>query len=376
LLWEARLRGGGRAKVLPEVQMINSFKDLKEVILSYRGDASSIDWHEYGQVNVQQLNDLILFSYKRECQYKSPEEWNWFEKVSRGLVMNTSGEIVARPFDKFWNYGEVQPTGEVIEITEKVDGSLAVIFHHNGQWHVCTRGSFVSEQAIWAEKFLHENYDLRGVQTNNTLLCEIIYPDNQIVIDYGDREDLVLLGIRNNNGSRDWWFSAVKLFANCYGFKTPPCYEVEDIDKLIKKAESLGPDHEGWVVRYSDGTRVKVKGAAYLELHKWIGKFIANEGFKTVAKALADDTLDELVLGCPKALEKELYDSMSQIDLLILATWSEIEELFRDAPKETRKDFALWVKQQKKEYQKYLFLYYDKKLTDRDIAKGIYQEYD
>ena len=58
-----------------------------------------------------------------------------------------------------------------------------------------------------------------------------------------------------------------------------------------------------------------------------------------------------------------------------MATWAEVECLFNEAPKETRKDFALWVKQQKK-YQDYLFLYYDNKLTDRDIAKWIYKAYD
>ncbi len=345
---------------------MNNFTDLKNLIFS---GWETVDWHEHGQVNVQEHNGLLLFSYMATCQFKKPEEWNWFEQVSRGLVMDAkTGEVVARPFDKFWNYGEVQPSGDIVEITEKMDGSLGIGFYHGGQWHICTRGSFESDQAVWATKFLRDNYDLCGVQTEITLLFEIIYPDNRIVVDYGDREDLVLLGIRNTKGKADWWFTAVKHFANCYGFKTPPVYDVEDIDNLLEKAKALGPEHEGWVVRYSDGTRVKVKGAAYLELHKWIGGITE----KAYAKAFVAGTNRVWITSCPKQLLKDVSWVVFKVYCRIEDISSFLFEIIEDAPRDNRKEFALWVKEHYPYLSSYLFLVYDGKLTEKDIIK---QEY-
>ena len=344
---------------------MNNFNDLKNLILS---GWETVDWRDHGQVNVQEHNGLLLFSYMATCQFKKPEEWNWFEQVSRGLVMDAkTGEVVARPFNKFWNYGEAQPSGDIVEITEKVDGSLGVGFYHGGQWQICTRGSFESEQAVWATKFLRENYDLCGVQTEITLLFEIIYPENRVVVDYGDREDLVLLGIRNTKGKADWWFSAVKHFANCNGFKTPPVYEVEDIDKLLEKAKTLGPEHEGWVVRYSDGTRVKIKGAAYLEIHKWIGKITP----KNIAKMLYEKKTREYLLDvCPRLLIDEMYNVILDVEGMAADIYTVVCSLYDEAPKTTRKEYALWAKEQLPCFQKYLFLHYDDKLSFLDIYKG------
>jgi len=344
--------------------MISNFGELHDVI---RSGWETVDWHEHGQVNVQEHKGLLLFSYMATCQFKKPEEWNWFEQVSRGLVIDAkTGEVVARPFDKFWNYGEVQPSGDIVEITEKVDGSLGIGFYHGGQWQICTRGSFESEQAVWATKFLRENYDLCGVQTEITLLFEIIYPDNRIVVDYGDREDLVLLGIRNTKGKADWWFTAVKHFANCYGFKTPPVYEVEDIDRLLEKAKTLGPEHEGWVVRYSDGTRVKIKGAAYLEIHKWVGKL----SLKSVAKAFYEDKFEELIKTCPLRLQEEVGQLAREVMIRISTTLFILGIYNVNAPDTSRKEFALWAQTAPPKYRKYLFLQYDGKLTDKDLLKG------
>lgn len=357
--------------------MINSFADLSAVIKSCKGDITKVDWHEQGQVRVQQKGDLILFSYTRECQFKRPEEWNWFERVSRGLVMSIKGEVVARPFDKFWNYGEVLPTGKPVEVTEKMDGSLVVVFAHKGEIRAVTRGSFDSEQAQWASQYINDHLDLRFLlaDTKVTLLFEVIYPENQIVVDYKGREDLVLLGVRNVCGEGDWWHSSVKLLANSYKLSLPKTYEVKSVDELLEMAKTLGPEHEGWVVRYDDGTRVKVKGATYLELHKWIGKFTAGNGEKTVAKAIAEGTLEELAANCPEVIREEFEDSLGNVSRLIGAYWIDTLELWETSPGGSRKDYALWVKEQPKSLQKFLFLVYDNKLTNSIIAKHLCEIY-
>src|SRR5690606_552618 len=123
--------------------------------------------------------DLLVFSYNVMAQYG--ENWNFFERVSRGLIINwKTYEIVARPFDKFFNWGEGErtSTAPLVSLTEKLDGSLGILYRLNGQYKIATRGSLESEQATWATAFINSHYSLENLPHEITLLFEIIYPEN------------------------------------------------------------------------------------------------------------------------------------------------------------------------------------------------------
>ncbi len=102
----------------------------------------------------------------------------------RGLILDDLGGIVARPFLKFFNFGEggagipvvplaVQQAsggggkggsggsggggGEFIAY-DKLDGSLGITYFYGGKAYIATRGSFVSEQAQVATRMLNELY--------------------------------------------------------------------------------------------------------------------------------------------------------------------------------------------------------------------------
>ena len=54
---------------------------------------------------VRRKGELAIFNYTKAAQFA--ERWNFFERVSRGLILNAvTGEVVARSFDKFFNWGE------------------------------------------------------------------------------------------------------------------------------------------------------------------------------------------------------------------------------------------------------------------------------
>ena len=81
------------------------------------------------------------------------------------------------------------------ELYEKMDGNLAIMFHYREKRIFCTRGSFCSDQALKAEEIFKKNYLIRNVMKECTYCFEIIYPENKIVVDYGEIEDLFLLSI-------------------------------------------------------------------------------------------------------------------------------------------------------------------------------------
>src|SRR5690349_16609824 len=74
---------------------------------------------------------LRIFNYSEKTQYE--RMWNPVTRTCRGLIINDeTGEIVARPFPKFFNYGE--PATEGLDTsgpactTDKMDGSLGIMY--------------------------------------------------------------------------------------------------------------------------------------------------------------------------------------------------------------------------------------------------------
>jgi RNA ligase len=136
--------------------MIESIEDLLAHIREGSGN-----WECFGHVTVRRYDDLLIFSYNAMAQYA--EEWNFFERISRGLIINyKTGEIVARPFDKFFNWGEGGrfPAAPIVAISEKLDGSLGILYRHGGRYKISTRGKLDSQQSLWATEFLNQHYSL------------------------------------------------------------------------------------------------------------------------------------------------------------------------------------------------------------------------
>ena len=136
--------------------------------------------------------DVVIFNYTNECQLS--HAWDSITTQCRGLILNIkTGEVIARPFRKFFNLDEHLSHGgtipnEVPIITEKMDGSLGILYCLNGKYRIATRGSFVSEQAIWATHWWqHHMTDTKLEGTSGreyTHMFEIIYPANKVVVAY------------------------------------------------------------------------------------------------------------------------------------------------------------------------------------------------
>jgi hypothetical protein len=219
-----------------------------------------------GVVNTQRHPKLPLdiYNYSARCQYE--KLWDDVTLACRGLVLH-GDTIVARPFRKFFNdteLGDAVPWHLPSVITEKMDGSLGILFHFAGAWHWSTRGSFTSEQAGEANRIMEEQYDWVSLDPSITYLFEIIYPENRIVVDYRGTRDLVLLGmIVTATGEElplDCAPGGLRVVRNLRVERAGP----ESLRSLIRDED------EGYVVRFDDGTRVKVKGQRYIDLHRML----------------------------------------------------------------------------------------------------------
>jgi len=140
---------------------------------------------------------LTIYNYSQATQYEA--KWDEVTLSCRGLVFDDEGNQVSYPFKKFFNIEENKHTpANDFEIYEKVDGSLITVFNYNGEWVVSSRGSFTSDQAIAAQKLFKQLMNLDRIDKAATYLFELIAPWNRIVVDYGEREELILLVLELN----------------------------------------------------------------------------------------------------------------------------------------------------------------------------------
>lgn len=161
---------------------------------------------EAGYVKVQHHPGLplVIYNYTERCQWE--RAWTDVTLQCRGLIADDAGMVLARPWAKFFNYGE-HPEGSIdlgapAEVTDKLDGSLGILYPVPDGWAIATRGSFTSDQAIWATEWFRRYANLEFFNPRHTYLFEILIRWNRIVVHY-DWEGLVLIGIVDTETGRD-----------------------------------------------------------------------------------------------------------------------------------------------------------------------------
>jgi RNA ligase len=213
---------------------------------------------------------LTIWNYSESVQYGNL--WDEVTLQTRGLVTDSEGNIVAKPFKKFFNIEENKHTPtEHFDVYEKMDGSLGILFNYKGEWVLATRGSFTSDQSVKGTELL-QKYDYNRLNPDYTYLFEIIYPENRIVCTY-DFEDLVLLGMIHTQSGYEVNIHSgndedirFKNLLNNLGFNIVKKYD--GISDYTDLKQSIADNKEGFVVRFSNGDRMKIKGEEYLRLHK------------------------------------------------------------------------------------------------------------
>ncbi|WP_261926256.1 RNA ligase [Methylorubrum sp. GM97] len=213
---------------------------------------------------------LHLYVYTQRCVYD--EGWDAFSLMARGLILDPAARaVVATPFPKFFNLGERGAAAPDLpfEAFEKLDGSLIVAFHHAGRWRSATKGAFDSSQAAWAQARL-DAMDTSRLAPGTTYLFEAIYPENVIVVRYPDA-GLALLAAYDADGREVAYDELMDLGEACrFAFRVVQRHAFASIGEMVARATTLPGDKEGFVVRFADGSRLKIKGAEYKRIHALI----------------------------------------------------------------------------------------------------------
>jgi RNA ligase len=266
---------------------------------------------------------LTIYNYTEKAQYEGV--WDDVTLACRGLIAETAtGAVIARPFAKFFNHGQPgAPLADLhapVQVTDKADGSLGIVYLTAEGPAIATRGSFASDQARHATSILRGRYADWTPPPGLTVLVEIIYPANRIVVDYAGLDDLVLLGAVDTATGRTMGPEAIPSWPG----------PVVETFPFATFAEALASPprtgREGLVVWFP-GTdhRVKIKYEEYVALHRIVTGLNARVVWEVLA---AGGTLDKLVEELPDEFHGWVADVAAALRDEVAARSAEIESAY------------------------------------------------
>lgn len=232
--------------------------------------------------------ELYIYGYTSGPFASRNFVWNPVTRMMRGLIVNNDGKIISKSFDKFFTFksyvsdnviqmsdGQIAKLPNVpFKIYEKLDGSLTVLYWINDKPYLASQRSFSSLKAQKATEILYTKYEhlFKNLRKDRSYIFEAIYPEAKVLIDYPFEEELILLGIIDNNTGKDLPLEDI-------GFPiakdwTEELKNIKNFDDILSlNLENL----EGFVILYENGFRVKLKFPWYLEAHKMLNKIIEYE---------------------------------------------------------------------------------------------------
>ena len=248
---------------------------------------------------------LTMFTYGREAVHTN--NWDAVIRKCRGIIFNTvTEEIIARPFEKFFNMGtadmpETDPNTWLCgvaepEVWEKMDGFMCTMYSYYGKSYIASKGSFDSIHAKWATAQVNANWQW---PLGYTPMFEGICSSIRIVVDYEKFEGLVLLALVNNETGEELNRTSLQVWAKKNGVTTPTIYDLSWKDARMASLDKTVENFEGYVLVWRrpglTPFRLKVKYVDYLRLHRMVSGVSPKAIYNCLAGNEYKGDLDEWV---------------------------------------------------------------------------------
>ena len=251
---------------------------------------------------------LNLFTYGRKAVQDNV--WDKVTSRCRGIVVHRdTAEIVARPFEKFHNYGSALVKGttpydnpelfaQQPYVIEKLDGFLCTLYRWQGKAYIASKGSFHSVHAKWATAE-YNKVPNRSFPEGFTPVFEGLCRDLRIVVDYGDRTGLVLLALINNETGEELTPNELSLCAGRNGFDMPRVFN-KSLGDALEETLTAQVGEEGYVLTwYNVGRppdRLKLKFTEYLRLHRMVTGVSPKRIWEVLSQATMKVELNEYLM--------------------------------------------------------------------------------
>ncbi|MEO0917052.1 MAG: RNA ligase [Pseudomonadota bacterium] len=308
--------------------VIESLEDVLPFIVPNTGIIHS-EHDGYSVINyVYNMEDTFDTAIAREC---------------RGLKFASDGQLIARPFHKFFNLGEKRPPqdepwAQAHAVLDKLDGSMIHPAIVKGEMVFMTRMG-VTEHGRTALRVATDGVRALAramLDAGFTAIFEYTGPENRIIVSYGTTR-LTLLAIRETLTGR--YLSLAEITKIAAKYEVPVVASlgtVSDVASFVRDARAL-EGVEGYVIAFEDGHRVKIKADLYALQHKAVSD-IAEE--KNLLALTVQGKLDDIL----PLLSNDVADKVRSYSDAVMTSVVRLEgEIngFVDAHQELeRRDFA------------------------------------
>jgi RNA ligase len=318
---------------------------------------------EIGQINEKTDGPYHLICYTRKAVFST---LNRAEEACRGLVIDDDGKICALPMPKFYNLGEPrckQPPGLPYTITEKVDGSLGIFWYSSREqrWRCNTKGGFDNPYTSFASSHWESNVDDSWIPKHFTIMVEIVFDDDPQPRAAQHPEGLYLVAVRDNYSGTDLPTSII----DAPGLAHPKVYHDTDIDTLLGMRDQTGT--EGWVVRFDNGFRVKIKTRWYLNMFKAIDR-LNPKAIRELMIQHGEDWIGQM----PDDLQAEAVEIQNEIESSYRQQITHIYEAYSKLSQyQTRKEFAIHATSEYPQISHHLFRLLDGTFEETDVLSSM-----
>lgn len=338
------------------LKLMNSNPNWKDVLSADPYNITIKEDGEFVLLKYSQIDSDFNLQIVRECRgaifVKEEEGWR----------------CVRRAFDKFGNYGESYAADidwDTAVMQEKIDGSLMSLWYYKGLWHLSTNGTIDAFKAPLGDTGLtFGDYFFECLGNEEAFFCklnhnycytyEMVGPLNRVVIPYNEPK-LYAIGQRNMQTMEEVTYTG-PLGAE-YNVWLPQRYALHNLDEVIKVAEHLSKDEEGFVACDAKFNRIKVKSPEYLMAARLHNNGVITK--KRLIEIVLTEKADDFIAYCPiyEARLLEIEDAFTQIKCGIASEldWVEDNHYFSL----TRAEYAKAIKDFK--YKHFLFGAYDGK---------------
>ena len=289
------------------------------------------------EIEVQGYN-FTLYNYILS-DYKAFQD-DPLTRELRGLVTHKDEVFLSVP--KFFNINELPETEyknvklkTIKKIQDKLDGSLITPICVGGDIIMKSKGSFESDQAVLAQEIIQDNPELQffilDTYANNFQpFFELIGPDNEHVIEYPLKEnELRLIMVRDREGH----FMDIDKFDYKNKAETMN-YTLDEMLEIQKTKKGI----EGFVVKFTDETILKIKTLDFFELHK-----IKDEAdsYKVILKRILQEDMDDILSIVTKQKRDKLLDITEVVSKYVVHEVQKIEKIKEETKNQDRKTIAI-----------------------------------
>lgn len=294
----------------------------------------------------------------------------------RSLIVDHSGKVVSKKYDRFFNIGECPEIVGQIDIADstifdKEDGSLIGIWKNpfTKKWDISTRSMPKSEgeferpngqittfremvletlgvsEDIFQEK-MGEIADYYFSGEKLTFVFEWCHPENRIVTRYVKPEMFLVCATSSESSDIESTVQQTALLAEEFskrfqnvsqiGYFNSHGKTIQEIEFIVANLKDL---KEGFVIQCNKtGIRAKIKSKTYVQAHRLRGEFKTPRD-KDLCELIQTNETDEFIAYFPewegriRSIENQVESYINCID----ACWKDLKDI------ENMKDFALAV---------------------------------